>query len=73
MRNIQKSILFFTSCFLQCVVFAQDMQSNTEESRGFMYAEGKIYVVVAVVVTIVVGIFIYLVNLDRKIKKLEKN
>lgn len=35
-------------------------------------ANGKIYVVVAVVVTIVAGVVIYLINLDRKISRLEK-
>lgn len=42
------------------------------DNTDFMLSNGKIYVVVAVVVTIVTGIFIYLVNLDRKISKLEK-
>ncbi|BAV04666.1 hypothetical protein FLA_0658 [Filimonas lacunae] len=37
-----------------------------------MLTNGKIYVVMAVVVTIVTGLFIYLVNLDRKIGRLEK-
>jgi hypothetical protein len=34
-------------------------------------ASGKIYVVVAVVVTILLGLVFYLIQLDRKIKKLE--
>lgn len=42
------------------------------DNTDFMLSNGKIYVVVAVVVTIVTGIFIYLVNLDRKISRLEK-
>jgi len=37
-----------------------------------MRANGKIYVVVAVVVTILVGLFIYLVSVDRKVTKLER-
>ncbi|MBS1744655.1 MAG: CcmD family protein [Bacteroidetes bacterium] len=37
-----------------------------------MYQNGKIYVVLAVVVVIVIGLFIYLFNLDRKISRLEK-
>ena len=35
-------------------------------------ASGKIYVVVAVVVIIVVGLLGYLINLDRKVSRLEK-
>ncbi len=37
-----------------------------------MHANGKIYAVVAVVVLIVAGILFYLVRLDRKISRLEK-
>ena len=35
-------------------------------------ADGKIYVVVAVVVVILLGIFVYVARLDRKITTLEK-
>ncbi len=45
-------------------------QENAEQD--VMRSNGKIYVVVAVVVTIVVGLFIYLWNLDRKIRRMEK-
>jgi len=37
-----------------------------------MRSEGKLYVVMAVVMVILVGLFIYLINLDKKIKMLEK-
>ena len=37
-----------------------------------MLAYGKIFVVVAVLALILVGIFVYLISLDRKITKLEK-
>jgi CcmD family protein len=37
-----------------------------------MRSNGKIYVVVAVLVTIFIGILLYLIRLDRKITKLEK-
>jgi CcmD family protein len=36
-----------------------------------MYSNGKIYVVVAVISIIFVGLALYLVQLDRKITKLE--
>lgn len=38
-----------------------------------MRSEGKIYVVVAVMVTILLGLILYLVRLDRKISRLEKH
>lgn len=37
-----------------------------------MRSNGKIYVVVAVLVIILLGLFTYLIRLDRKIGKLEK-
>ena len=61
-----KRILF--SCFLlicNYVVFAQSMADE-------MRSNGKIYVVVAVLVTIFIGIVLYLIRLDRKLTRLEK-
>jgi CcmD family protein len=37
-----------------------------------MLANGKIFVVVAVLALILTGIFIYLFTIDRKVAKLEK-
>lgn len=56
------------SCFLlicNYILFAQDMADE-------MRSNGKIYVVVAVLVTIFIGIILYLIRLDRKLKRLEK-
>jgi hypothetical protein len=38
---------------------------------GF-YSEGKIYVVIGVVMLIFTGIIIYLISLDRKLNRIEK-
>lgn len=46
---------------------AQDIPMADE-----MRASGKIYVVVAVLTTILLGMIIYLISIDRKLKKLEK-
>jgi len=48
------------------------MDIKTEEPSDFMHSNGKIFVVMAVVVTIVTGLLIYLINLDRKIRKIER-
>ena len=53
-------------------VFLYAQNTETNEPADFMRSDGKIYVVVAVIVTIITGIFFYLLNLDRKIKKLER-
>lgn len=34
-------------------------------------SEGKIYVVVAVILLILAGLFLYLLRMDKKVKKLE--
>jgi len=57
---------------LAIVSIAAHAQSATPEPTDFMRSNGKIYVVVAVVVTILLGLFLYVINLDRKISKLEK-
>lgn len=73
MIKYKKITGLFMLCFMHTVLFAQNnMDNTTPDSSNFMLSNGKIYVVVAVVVTIVTGLFIYLINLDRKIKKLEK-
>lgn len=52
---------------------AQDngVTANPDQATG-MRAEGKIYVVLAVAVTILLGLIIYVIRLDRKISRLEK-
>ncbi|MEP7319142.1 MAG: CcmD family protein [Panacibacter sp.] len=72
MNKLKRIAFVIAICILQVYAFAQDTAAKTEEPTDFMRSEGKLYVVMAVVVTIVLGIFIYLVNLDRKIKALEK-
>jgi len=46
--------------------------SAQTEMADVMRSNGKIYVVVAVLATIFAGIFAYLVYLDRKIARVEK-
>lgn len=72
MKMLKKS--FLSVFFLLCLInsFAQDAAIETG-NEGFMVSNGKIYVVVAVVVVIVAGLFLYLANLDRKISRLENN
>ena len=56
-------LLINLTCFAQQKVdMADTMRSN-----------GKIYVVVAVCLTILIGLFIYLIILDKKISRFEKN
>lgn len=51
--------------------YAQDTSGAKEAATG-LRVDGKIYVVVAVVITILLGLTIYLISLDRKISRIEK-
>lgn len=48
-------------------------QQDSPEMADALRSSGKIYVVVLVLVSIFIGIIAYLVRLERKISKLEKN
>jgi hypothetical protein len=62
-RSISLMLLFLTT-----TLFArQDV-----EMADSMRSEGKIYVVVGIILIIVVGLVIYLFMLDRRIKKMEE-
>jgi CcmD family protein len=55
------------------LVFPRFAQAQSEvEMADLMRANGKIYVVVAVLLIIFFGLIVYLINLDRKVSKLEK-
>jgi len=70
-KQMKKKILVFLSAFfLSLITFAQETEQV--EMADEMRASGKIYVVVAVLVTVFIGIVIYLIRIDRKVSKLEK-
>lgn len=63
---IKRILFIFLLLISQYVLFAQDNMATEMRSNG------KIYVVVAVLTAIFIGIILYLIRLDRKISKLEK-
>lgn len=71
MTNIlKKTALLSVFSALSASSFAQ--QNQPVEMADGLYQSGKIYVVVVVAAIIFIGIVAYLVMLDRKIGKLEK-
>jgi len=62
-------MIFF--CF-SCIM-ATAQENDTVEMADKMRSDGKIFVVIAVILTILTGLILYLVRLDRKISKLEKS
>lgn len=65
-----KSLFYLLLLMLPAVVFSQS--GNTVEMADVMRSNGKIYVVLAVVLVIFAGIIIYLISIDKKLSKLEK-
>jgi len=60
---------FLLSLFIPFVTLAQTDQADMADA---MRSNGKIYVVVLVIATIFVGIIAFLIYLDKKISRLEK-
>lgn len=60
-------LLFVFVCGITANAQTQEVAANTD----IMRSNGKIYVVMAVVVTIVTGLFLYVYSIDKKISKLE--
>lgn len=64
--------LFAFLSFLPVLIAQQVSDSEKNYTAFDMRSNGKIYVVVAVIVIILIGLIVYLVRLDRKITRLEK-
>jgi hypothetical protein len=68
-----KILVFLFFCWMLALpVMAQSDTTKTVEMADGLRANGKIYVVVLVLVTILAGLFFYVIRLDRKISRLEK-
>lgn len=63
MKIVLSIVLFLFSI----IGFAQEIEMADQ-----MRSEGKIYVVVTVLSVILIGLFIYLISIDKKVGKLEK-
>ena len=68
MKKTRQLLILFISMISTTMVRAQEK----EEFGKFMRSDGRSYVVVAVMLTILAGLILYLVRLDRKVTKLEK-
>ena len=66
--------LLFTSFLLlfSFQLYSQAHSSGTAKISKFFYANGKIYVSVAVLLIIFFGLYIFLFNMDRSISRVKK-
>ncbi len=71
---IKKKFLsvFLIFCLLSTSLFAQATEDEKKYTAFDMRSNGKIYVVVAVMLIIMLGLLFYVVRVDRKITKLEE-
>lgn len=67
---VSKRVLLSIVCLF--VALFANAQGDKPEMADVMRSNGKIYVVVAVCLTILIGLIIYVILIDRKISKLEK-
>ena len=71
MRIIKTLLLFVTSLLSSALIYAQ--QEEKADMADTMRSNGRIYVFVAVVVVILLGLILYLIRLDRKISRMERD
>lgn len=71
MNKLKRIAAIILMAMITVMAKAQELDP-TADNNSIMKSNGKIYVVMAVVIVIVLGLFLYLINLDRKISKLEK-
>jgi hypothetical protein len=72
MTGIKRALFFLSAILISVVAFSQDAGNKAVGMADQMRSNGRIYVVVAVMLTILIGLILYLVRLDRKISKWEK-
>jgi len=67
--NLKRSLSLL---LLLCFTAVANAQEGVKQAGGLMRSNGRSYVVIAVMLTILAGLILYLVRLDRKIGKMEK-
>lgn len=70
MRNLRYFLFVLFMLGISLSILAQG--DKPVEMADTMRSNGRIYVVIAVILTILVGLVLYIVRLDKKISRLEK-
>lgn len=65
-----KNILCLALLLLSCITLSAQSPQSVEMADA-LRSSGKIYVVIAIIIIIFVGIAIYLFSIDRRLKKIE--
>jgi uncharacterized integral membrane protein len=67
-----KKIISLLPALIFSIILNAQNGTKKVEMADLMRSNGRIYVVVAVMLTILVGLVLYLIRLDRRITKMEK-
>lgn len=70
MKKSNSLLLTIIALITPAICFAQN---NGEEMADVMRSNGKIFVVIGVIGIILIGILIFLLQIDKKVRILEKN
>jgi len=70
-KKVKSALLLLVFAVWNSILFAQSQPPV--EMADVMRSNGKIYIVVAICLTILIGLFLYVWSVDRKISKLEKD
>ena len=71
--NLLKRTLFFILLNIIAIVLNAQDSTQKVDMADTMRSNGRIYVVVAVILIILIGLLMYVARLDRKISKMEKH
>lgn len=71
MKNLRKIFSLLLLSAFSITVWGQN-GNQPVQMADTMRSNGRIFVVVAVMLTILIGLILYIVRLDRKISKMEK-
>ena len=67
----QRLLVTVILTIINLALFAQDT-TNGSTLNATMRSHNKIYVVMAVCITILIGLILYLIRIDRKVSRLER-
>jgi hypothetical protein len=70
---MKTKLLIFLFLIVGSNLAAQTNSIESETMADIMRSNGKIYVVVAVVATILIGLIAYMIKVEKKISTLEKD
>ena len=72
MNSLKRTLFLILLNIIAIVLNAQDSTQKVEMADT-MRSNGRIYVVVAVILIILIGLLLYIARLDRKINNMEKH